>query len=182
MQNPDKSYTDFPFSIKKMSVSCCLFDFNKLNDVSKNVISKMSADEVYNQALAWANDFDEELGAYQEYYVIVYYTAEGLNGGDAGYFLRDGIVVYHVNATLYYEDYEGERYYDIYNNNTSPSDSYGTEDNLIEFVLSGDGNITYVAGESLPNTKTDTGDALDYTLTVISIGEDSATVTFEYIG
>ena len=51
MQNPDKSYTDFPFSIKKMSVSGCLFDFNKLNDVSKNVISKMSADEVYEQSL-----------------------------------------------------------------------------------------------------------------------------------
>ena len=25
-QNPDKPYTDFPFSIKKMSVSGCLFD------------------------------------------------------------------------------------------------------------------------------------------------------------
>ena len=61
MQNPDKPYTDFPFSIKKMSVSGCLFDFDKLNDVSKNVISKMSADEVYTQALAWAKDYDEEL-------------------------------------------------------------------------------------------------------------------------
>ena len=61
MQNPDRPYTDFPFSIKKMSVSGCLFDFDKLNDVSKNVISKMSADEVYTQALAWAKDYDEEL-------------------------------------------------------------------------------------------------------------------------
>ena len=63
MQNPDKPYTDFPFNIKKMSVSGCLFDFDKLNDVSKNVISKMTADEVYTQALAWANDYDEELAA-----------------------------------------------------------------------------------------------------------------------
>ena len=61
MQNPDKPYTDFPFNIKKMSVSGCLFDFDKLNDVSKNVISKMSADQVYEQALAWAKDCDEEL-------------------------------------------------------------------------------------------------------------------------
>ena len=30
MQNPDKPYTDFPFNIKKMSSSGCLFDFNKL--------------------------------------------------------------------------------------------------------------------------------------------------------
>ena len=63
MQNPDKHYTEFPFNIKKMSVSGCLFDFDKLNDVSKNVISKMSADEVYEQSLAWAKDNDEELAA-----------------------------------------------------------------------------------------------------------------------
>ncbi len=61
MQNPDKHYTEFPFNIKKMSVSGCLFDFDKLNDVSKNVISKMSADEVYEQALAWAKDNDTAL-------------------------------------------------------------------------------------------------------------------------
>ncbi len=61
MQNPDKHYTEFPFNIKKMSVSGCLFDFDKLNDVSKNVISKMTADEVYEQSLAWAKDNDAEL-------------------------------------------------------------------------------------------------------------------------
>jgi hypothetical protein len=133
-------------------------------------------------AVIIANNFDEELGAYQEYYVIIYYTSEGLNGGDAGYFLRDGIVVYHVNATLYYEDYEGERYYDIYNNNTTPADSYGTVDNLIEFVLSEDGNITYTSNESLPNVKTDSGDYLDYTFTVVSVNEGVATITFEFIG
>ena len=58
--NPDKSYLDFPFSIKKMSTSGCLFDFGKLNDVSKNVISKMSADEVYDKTAEWAAEFDPE--------------------------------------------------------------------------------------------------------------------------
>ncbi len=57
-QNPEKPYTDFPFSIKKMSVSGCLFDFRKLNDVSKNVISRMSADEVYDGTLHWAQQYD----------------------------------------------------------------------------------------------------------------------------
>ncbi len=56
--NPDKSYLDFPFSIKKMSSSGCLFDFDKLNDVSKNVISKMSAEKVYDETLDWAKEFD----------------------------------------------------------------------------------------------------------------------------
>ncbi len=62
-QNPEKPYTEFPFSIKKMSNSGCLFDFDKLNDVSKNVISRMSAEEVYNEASAWACAHDPAFGA-----------------------------------------------------------------------------------------------------------------------
>ena len=62
MQNPDKPYTDFPFNIKKMSSSGCLFDFNKLGDVSKNVISKMTADEVTDKITDWALEFDPEFG------------------------------------------------------------------------------------------------------------------------
>ena len=59
-QNPDKKITDFPFSIKKMSVSGCLLDFNKLTDVSKNVLSKMSADEIYDKVYEFAAEFDPE--------------------------------------------------------------------------------------------------------------------------
>ena len=63
MQNADKPYTEFPFNIKKMSVSGCLFDFNKINDVSKNVISRMSAEEVTEKVTEWALQFDPEFGA-----------------------------------------------------------------------------------------------------------------------
>ena len=59
--NPTLPYTDFPFNIKKMSASGCLFDFQKLNDVSKNVLSRMTAEEVYDRALAWSSEFDTEL-------------------------------------------------------------------------------------------------------------------------
>ncbi len=62
MQNPDKPYTEFPFNIKKMSTSGCLFDFNKLNDVSKNVISRMSAAEVASSVTAWAQEYDPAFG------------------------------------------------------------------------------------------------------------------------
>ena len=62
MQNPDKSYKEFPFSIKKMSVSGCLFDFNKLNDVSKNVISRMDAENVTQKVTEWALKYDAEFG------------------------------------------------------------------------------------------------------------------------
>ena len=63
MQNPEKPYTEFPFNIKKMSSSGCLFDFNKLNDVSKNIISRMTAEEVTAKVTAWAQAYDPEFGA-----------------------------------------------------------------------------------------------------------------------
>ena len=127
-----------------------------------------------------ANNWDDTLGAYQEYYVLVYYTNNGLNSGDGnGYFERNGVIVYHVNASLYKELYEGEIYYDVYNTNTDPSDQYGTEDNLIEFVLSDDDAYTYVAGDSLPAGVTDdSGNALAYTFTVDSLTDTTATITF----
>lgn len=58
--NSELPYTAFPFSIKKMSNSGCLFDFNKLNDVSKNIISRMTAEEVYEKVTAWAEEFDPD--------------------------------------------------------------------------------------------------------------------------
>lgn len=61
--NPDKPYTDFPFSVKKMSPSGCVFDYDKLNDISRTYISRMTADEVYDEALAWAKSYNEAFAA-----------------------------------------------------------------------------------------------------------------------
>ena len=64
-QNPDQPYTAFPFSIKKMSPSGCLFDFDKLSDVAKNTLAKMDAAQVYDGLHTWAKeyapDFDKKL-------------------------------------------------------------------------------------------------------------------------
>ena len=60
-QNPDKSMYEFDFDIKKMSVSGALFDMVKMIDVSKNVISKYTAEEVYDAAYEWAKEYDVEL-------------------------------------------------------------------------------------------------------------------------
>ena len=125
-----------------------------------------------------ANNWDESLGAYQEYYVIMYYTATDLNAGEGGYFERNGILVYHINASLYAEEYDGDTYYDVYNTNTNASGEYGTKDNLIEFVLTGEGHYTYVAGDSLPTVTDDSGKTLGYTFTIVSIDAESATITF----
>jgi len=59
--NPAAALTDFPFSLKKMSPSGALFDLQKLEDISKNVISRMTADEVCAQAIEWANLYDPAL-------------------------------------------------------------------------------------------------------------------------
>ena len=59
--NPDKSLDEFDFQLNKMSVSGALFDMIKLLDIGKNVISRMTADEVYENALNWAKQYDKEL-------------------------------------------------------------------------------------------------------------------------
>ena len=60
-QNPDKDMSEFEFDLKKMGVSGALFDMVKMLDVSKNVISKLSAEEVYNESYKWASTYDAEL-------------------------------------------------------------------------------------------------------------------------
>ena len=60
-QNKDKKLEEFDFQLNKMSVSGALFDMVKLFDVSKLVISKYSAEEVYNETLIWAKKHDDEL-------------------------------------------------------------------------------------------------------------------------
>ena len=59
--NPDKKIEEFDLQLNKMSVSGALFDMVKLLDVSKIVISMMSADDVYSSSLDWAKKQDEEL-------------------------------------------------------------------------------------------------------------------------
>ena len=61
--NPDASADDFKFSPKKLNPAGSLFDYAKLVDVSKNVISRMSAEEVYDLLSEWANEFDADFGA-----------------------------------------------------------------------------------------------------------------------
>lgn len=58
--NPGVPAMEYPFNLKKMASSGCLFDLVKLNDVSKNVISVMNAKQVYEAVAEWAKAYDEE--------------------------------------------------------------------------------------------------------------------------
>ena len=58
--NPDADIDTFPFSPKKLNPAGSLFDYAKLIDVSKNVISRMSAGDVYAQLTGWAEEFQPD--------------------------------------------------------------------------------------------------------------------------
>ena len=61
--NPDAPADTFKFSPKKLNPAGSLFDYAKLTDVSKNVISRMDAQKVYDLLSEWAQEFDPEFGA-----------------------------------------------------------------------------------------------------------------------
>lgn len=59
--NPGKGIDDFKFDFKKISASGSLFDIEKLINISRNYISRLTAEEVYDSLLAWTKEFDKEL-------------------------------------------------------------------------------------------------------------------------
>ena len=60
--NPDADMDNFKFSPKKLKPAGSLFDYAKLVDVSKNVISRMDAAAVYTLLTEWAKEFDADFG------------------------------------------------------------------------------------------------------------------------
>ena len=60
-ENPSADYHEFVVHLDKMSKSGALFDLVKLNDVSKDVIARMPASEVYEKYTAWAKEYDKEM-------------------------------------------------------------------------------------------------------------------------
>ncbi len=61
IENPNKDTNEFEFTLGKMSNSGALFDLDKLNDVSKNVLLKIRAEEIYEFFLQWAREFRGEI-------------------------------------------------------------------------------------------------------------------------
>ena len=56
--NADAPADSFKFNAKKLNPAGSLFDYAKLTDVSKNVISRMDAARVYELLVEWAREFD----------------------------------------------------------------------------------------------------------------------------
>ncbi len=80
--NPDTDYREFPYSLEKMSISGALVDLDKLRDISKNVICRMSAEQVYTKWLEWCESYNDEFAQLIKKYPER--TVAALNVGKGG--------------------------------------------------------------------------------------------------
>lgn len=84
LKNPDADYRTFKFRIEKMSRSGALFDLDKLNDVSKTEISKLSAEECFDFLNGWVREFgtDKDRAHFEnkEYIIKVLELIMGVGG------------------------------------------------------------------------------------------------------
>ena len=61
--HPDADFTEFEFSPKKMSSAGALFDLDKLDNISKNYLSKLKASEVFDGLDEWSKIYDTDFNA-----------------------------------------------------------------------------------------------------------------------
>lgn len=61
LDNPDAPQEAFAFTVEKMSNSGTLFDLDKLNDISKDVLVKLPAGELCEFLTAWAKSYRQSL-------------------------------------------------------------------------------------------------------------------------
>jgi len=61
IQNPGKSSEEFALRLDKFNKAGSLFDIVKLDDMCKNYIASLSAEQVYNQALTWVQEYNKEV-------------------------------------------------------------------------------------------------------------------------
>jgi len=60
-EHPDAPITEFDFKISNMSKSGALFDLAKIDNVSKNIISRFTGEEMYNKTLQWAEKYNTDI-------------------------------------------------------------------------------------------------------------------------
>ena len=58
--NPDAPIDDFKFTLEKMSNSGALFDIMKFEDVSREVLLRTPASEIYDEFAEWLREYDPE--------------------------------------------------------------------------------------------------------------------------
>ena len=106
-QNNSYNLDEFTFSFDKMSLDGVLFDQDKLNFFSKEIIARMSAEEVYNRVHEWAEGtFKERLEAYKETSIAALNIERGGEKARKDYACYKD--VYPIISLFYKEDNERE--------------------------------------------------------------------------
>ena len=105
--NHSYNLDEFKFSFEKMSLDGVLFDQDKLNFFSKEIIAQMSAEEVYNRVLEWATGgFKERLISYKEISIAALNIERGGEKARKDYACYKD--VYPIISLFYKEDNEKE--------------------------------------------------------------------------
>ena len=60
LAHEDEDIDNFTMSFNKVGISGTIFDMEKLLSISKNILSKITALEMYEKTLEWAHEYDEE--------------------------------------------------------------------------------------------------------------------------
>ena len=106
-ENHSYNLDEFKFSFDKMSLDGVLFDQDKLNFFSKEIIAQMSAEEVYNRVHEWATGtFKERLEAYKETSIAALNIERGGEKARKDYACYKD--VYPILSLFYKEDNEKE--------------------------------------------------------------------------
>ena len=106
-ENHSYNLDEFKFSFDKMSLDGVLFDQDKLNFFSKEIIAQMSAEEVYNRVHEWATGtFKERLEAYKEASIAALNIERGGEKARKDYACYKD--VYPIISLFYKEDNEKE--------------------------------------------------------------------------
>ena len=106
-ENHSYNLDDFKFSFEKMSLDGVLFDQDKLNFFSKEIIALMSAEEVYNRVLEWASgDFKDRLINYKEVSIAALNIERGGEKARKDYACYKD--VYPIISLFYKEDNDKE--------------------------------------------------------------------------
>ena len=106
-ENHSYNLDEFKFSFEKMSLDGVLFDQDKLNFFSKEIIALMSAEEVYKRVYEWATGtFKDRLLAYKETSIAALNIERGGEKARKDYACYKD--VYPIISLFYKEDNEKE--------------------------------------------------------------------------
>lgn len=106
-ENHSYNLDEFKFSFEKMSLDGVLFDQDKLNFFSKEIIAQMSAEELYNRVHEWATGtFKERLESYKETSIAALNIERGGEKARKDYACYKD--VYPIISLFYKEDNEKE--------------------------------------------------------------------------